>query len=392
MTVRSDAREQLLRAADALHESASGAAVAAEAERTLPRDTVDALRSSGLTRFKGPTEVGGFEADPLTQVEVLERVARADGAAGWCLAIQGGISGMIGAFLPDAGAARVFGKSFPCVAGAFAPKGLGRRVTGGLRVSGRWNFGSGIRHSEWVLSGLRVEGEQGAAAQWIAVVPTREVEIHDNWYAAGLCGTGSCDYSLDDVFIPNEMTFPAFQVAQGRAARGGASFRMGLPGFVAMEHAAIALGIGQRALAEICHHAGSKKRGGLAPGTEPTLLAQRGAFQNELGRSLMNLRAARNLVFDVFGAAWETACAGSVPDSLAQAEMRCAARAATDIAVEVAGMAGRYAGGGALFETHPIQRCVRDLYAASQHFVVADTAYEALGQMTLGRPDTSPMS
>jgi len=392
LAARSEAREQLLQAADAVHDTVSVAAAAAEAERTLPKDTVAALRSAGLMRFKGPADVGGFEADPLIQIEVLERVARSDGAAGWCLAIQGGISGLIGGFLPEAGAAQVFGESFPCVAGAFAPKGLGRRVAGGLRVSGRWSFGSGIRHSEWVLSGMRVEGVEGPAGQRIAVVPTREVTIHDNWYVAGLRGTGSCDYSLDDVYIPDEMTFPVAQVARGDAARGGASFRMGLPGFVAMEHAAVALGIGQRSLDEICVHAGSKQRGGLAPGTAPTLLAQRGAFQNDLGRSIMTLRAARNLVFDVFGAAWEVAHAGSVPDALAQAEMRSAARAATDIAIEVAGIAGRYAGGSSLFEPHPIQRCVRDLYAASQHFVVADTAYEALGQLALGRSDANPMA
>jgi alkylation response protein AidB-like acyl-CoA dehydrogenase len=186
------------------------------------------------------------------------------------------------------------------------------------------------------------------------------------------------------------MTFPILQVATGEAARGGASFRMGLPGFVAMEHAAVALGIGQRALSEICEHAGSKKRGGLAPGTVPTLLAQREAFQNGLGRALMKLRAARNLVFDVVGAAWDTACRGSVPAPLAQAEMRCAARTATEMAAEVAGMAGSFAGGSALFESNPIQRCVRDLYAASQHFVVADTGYEALGKMALGQTDANP--
>ena len=95
-----------------------------------------------VIRFKAPREVGGFEADPLTQVEVLERVARADGAAGWCLAIQGGISGLIGGFLPARGAEQVFGDAFPWVAGAFAPSGTGRAgsrdaaVTSACRTAG----------------------------------------------------------------------------------------------------------------------------------------------------------------------------------------------------------------------------------------------------------------
>jgi alkylation response protein AidB-like acyl-CoA dehydrogenase len=105
----------------------------------------------------------------------------------------------------------------------------------------------------------------------------------------------------------------------------------------------------------------------------------------------MKLRAARALAFDVTGEAWAVARSGEVPPPRLQAAMRAAAREATDVAIDVAAMAYRYAGGGGLFETDPIQRALRDVQAASQHFVVADSAFEALGQLRLGIEGAHPM-
>ncbi|GIT69377.1 MAG: hypothetical protein Ct9H300mP27_04810 [Chloroflexota bacterium] len=76
-------------------------------------------------------------------------------------------------------------------------------VKGGYKVSGRWSFASGIRHSEWVAGGAVVKNQKEDAPQQIRlVVPTVQVQIHDNWQVVGLKGTGSCDYSISDVFVP----------------------------------------------------------------------------------------------------------------------------------------------------------------------------------------------
>ena len=54
-------------------------------------------------------------------------------------------------------------------------------------------------------------------------------------------------------------------------------------------------------------------------------------------------------------------------------------------------IAYRYAGGGVLFDSNPLQRCFRDIHAASQHFMVSDSTYEVLAQFALGLPDANPM-
>ena len=51
----------------------------------------------------------------------------------------------------------------------------------------------------------------------------------------------------------------------------------------------------------------------------------------------------------------------------------------------------RAAGGGALYRAGILQRCLRDIHAGGQHFMVSDSAYERLGQILLGVPDVDPM-
>ena len=46
-----------------------------EEEGTLPQDSVDALYESGLFGLKLPAELGGAEADPVTQLEVIEALS-----------------------------------------------------------------------------------------------------------------------------------------------------------------------------------------------------------------------------------------------------------------------------------------------------------------------------
>ncbi len=320
---------------------------------------------------------------------MLEALARIDGAAGWCLMIQGGSSGLIGGFVPDEAAEAVFGGSIPNVAGVFAPRGQAVPVDGGFRLSGRWQFGSGIRHADWVVSGARVGDADAPTAFRMFVVPRSQVEIHDNWYVSGLKGTGSCDYSLNDVFVPESFSFEAMDLFQGRARRGGPLYRTGMPGFVAIEHTSVALGIGRRALDEITDQAASKHRGVLA--STASALAKRGAFQRDLGKADLELRAARALAVEVFEHAWDLTCAGQVPEPALQAEMRSVATYVTEVAAAVVTTAYQYAGGGVLFDSNPLQRCFRDIHAASQHFAVSNSSYEGLAQFYLGLPDANPM-
>ena len=384
-TDTTEKRRVLMDAVESVRSTLEAGAAESEEIATLSQISVDALYDSGLLRLKLPHVLGGAEADPVTQLDVLEEVSRIDPAAGWCLMIGAASLGGSAAFLPDDAIDELFeGGKPPRTAGAFAPYGKAMPVAGGYRVTGRWPFGSGVRHSDWVSAGARVVGDDPRPAQLRLLMPRRDVTVHDNWQVMGLRGTGSCDFSVDDLFVPDRF---AWDVSRTEPTRGGPLYRLGRPGFVTNEHSAFALGVGRRALDAFAEVAGYKTRGYNT--TNP--LARRPVLQRALGECDMRLRAARALNVEILGDAWDAVCAGRPPEPPLQAQMRAVATHTTDVAADVATQAFRYSGGSALFNTHILQQCLRDINAAAQHQMVSDTAYENHGQFLLGLPDARVM-
>lgn len=171
-------------------------------------------------------------------------------------------------------------------------------------------------------------------------------------------------------------------------SHGGALYKLGVPGFVANEHIGFALGEGRRALNELITAAGSSRRGIVK---SASTLADRSAVQNFIGSSEIKLRAARSLAMSVYADASSRAQSGERPAARLQAEIRSATAYCTEVAVDIATGAFRLSGGGAVYRTGALQRCLRDLNVASQHFVVSDVTYENLGKLILGFEDVDPM-
>ncbi len=383
---RDDKHRVLMEAVESVRDTLEANAEESERIGTLASASVEALYESGLLRLKMPHILGGAEADLVTQLDVLEAVSRIDPSSGWCLMIGAASLGGLAAFLPDDAIEEVFVRGDPPkVAGAAAPSGTATPVDGGYRVTGRWQFGSGIQHAEWVSAGARVvNGFDGYPRQLRVIMPRHKVKVHDNWRVMGLRGTGSCDFSVNDLFVPDGF---AWDSTLTEPVRGGALYRLGRPGFVTNEHSAFALGVARRALDAITEVAASKTRGY----NSVNLLANRPAFQWMLGECDMRLRAARSLNVEILEEAWESVCAGHTPPPPLQARMRSCATYTTDVAVDVTSRAFHYGGGAALFTTSILQQCLRDVHAAAQHQMVSDTAYENHGQFLLGLPDARVM-
>src|SRR5262249_36692060 len=164
------------------------------------------------------------------------------------------------------------------IAGSFTP-GRATRVTGGYRVIGRWSWASGIRHAEWVGAVTLVEHQGGGSPESrFVMVPVSAVEIHDMWHVAGLKGTGSCDFSMTDLFVPRGFTFD-LQTFQPQ--RGGPLYRLGLPGVLINEFVGFVLGVARRALDTIIELVQTKRRG-YGP---QTLLSDREVVQRMIGES-----------------------------------------------------------------------------------------------------------
>jgi len=163
----------------------------------------------------------------------------------------------------------------------------------------------------------------------------------------------------------------------------GPLYRIGLPGFLSVEHAAFALGVGRKALEATIDLAQSKKRGFITY-SNPLLLSTRLSFQSALGRCDFRLRAARSLAVEIFDAAWITVCQGDEPGLEAHAEMRSAGTFATEVAADIVTDSLRYGGGTALYSSNVMQQCLRDIQASAQHYMVNESAYGATGRYYWG--------
>ena len=383
---REEKRRVLMAAVDSVRDTLAAGAQEGDDTGALPQASVDALYESGLLRLKLPHVLGGAEADLVTQLDVLEAVSEIEPSAGWCLMIGAASLGGLAAFLPEDAIEEIFvGGNPPKTCGVFAPMGAAVPVDGGYVLNGRWSFASGIRHSEWVSAGARVVTEsESQPVQIRATMRTSDVEIHDNWRVMGLRGTGSCDFSVKDLFVPESF---AYNPTDTEPARGGGLYRLGRPGFVTNEHSAFALGVGRKALNAILDVGAAKTRGYVS--VNP--LARRPAFQRMVSEADLKLRGARALNVEILERAWQIASCGQTPPAPIQAEMRSVCSYTTDVAADVVTQAFRYAGGAALFETSVLQRCLRDINAGAQHQMVSDTAYENHGQFLLGLPDAKTM-
>jgi alkylation response protein AidB-like acyl-CoA dehydrogenase len=382
---RAEKRRVLLEAVDRVRPILTANADEAEAIRTLPAASVAALRESGLFALKLAAVLGGAEADPVTQIEVIEAVSYIDPAAGWTLFIGAG-GGSLCAFLPEEAITQMFrdGRR-PTIAGAFKIGGKAVAVDGGYRVTGRWSWASGVRHAEWVAAHVMVERQGGNQPEpRLVMAPASAITIHDTWHVAGLKGTGSCDFSMVDCFVPEGFTFDSQAM---RPQRGGPLYQLGLPGLLINELAGFALGVGRRALDAVIDLAHTKRRGygKLIP------LAERAVFQRMVGESDLRVRAARSLIFETFENAWQTVCAGRRPEPALQVEMSSATTWVTDVALDVTTQAFRYGGGSAVHLDNILQRCLRDLQVGASHLMVSDVSYERHGQCLLGLPAVDPM-
>jgi alkylation response protein AidB-like acyl-CoA dehydrogenase len=365
-------RTDLIAAIRARRAEFAAAGDRAEADRNLPADTVQTLRELGAFWLKTPAELGGTPLDPLDFCDVLEEFALTDTATAWAVMVGNGGTGTAGGWLPDAGAGRVFdpgpGRARPLVVGTPGPRGTGHPVAGGYLVSGQWSFASGCGHADWLIGGFRLAAPDGA--MMVAIVPREQATVIDNWRVAGLRGSGSFDFRLEEVFVPAELTFER----AANACRGGALFNVEAHVFLSNELPPLMTGMARRALAEMAFLAGQTARFPGGPSIE-----DRPVFHAEFGRAETRLRAARAAHRDAVAATWAAALAGEVPPHM-HTDLTVASVFAAETCADVIGNLFRYGGGRLLALSELMQRLLRDVLAARQHIGLSEEAYERAGR------------
>jgi alkylation response protein AidB-like acyl-CoA dehydrogenase len=205
-----------------------------------------------------------------------------------------------------------------------------------------------------------------------------QVRIHDTWRVAGLKGTGSNDYEVSEVFVP-EGRWVDFGRAQPVVE--GPLYRLPFLGALALGVAAVALGLARRAQDELVAVAGGKR-----PAGSTKTLAERPVVQADVARAEAARRSAAALVREALGDAWEDAAAGAPPSDELRRRLRLAATNATWQSAHAVDVMYHAAGGSSIHESSALQRVFRDVHVATQHGMVAERTLEPIGRMALGLP------
>lgn len=345
---------------------------ARETERagTMTRPVLDALVDSELFWILLPGDLGGGGQGVVTFLEVVEELSRADASSGWSYMANAGSTGIAAGFLQAEAVREMFGGPDKAItAGQLGPIGRGTEAGGGFRFTGNYQFGSGSAHASWIGGGFLIEdegrvrvGADGQPDARVAFLPRERATFRGNWDVTGLVGTGSYDYQICDEFVAREFTY----------ARSGAApvreepvFALGPGGLGIAGHAAVALGLMKRALAEVAVIADGKKRAGY-----PGPVGDHPLFLHGFARHEAMYQSARGYVLDVFGGAEATASAGRPVAPVEHARIRQVSTWVHDVATEVVGFCHLWGGTQAFRNPTSLGRVGRDLAVATQHVLI----------------------
>ena len=353
-----------------------------DSERRLPDAVFNALADAGLFRLWLPRSLGGPELPPNDFMTVVEAASALDGSVGWLVGNGGGMS-RIGGYLPEPVAREFFSDSHAFVTSATGAVGAAQRVEGGYRVTGRWPFGSGAHHASHFMGLASVKGVDGKDDPPLCCYfERRDVFVHDTWLVSGLRATGSSDFEVRDLFVPEQHThvFMTF-----RPTQDGIVYRLPPVSAFAWTVAVVPLGIARGAMNAFVEIASRKARQGVG-----TLLRDREIVQGNYGRADALYRAARAFLIEAMSELM-TASAEKGPRLInARAVFRTACTHAAETALRIADMLAAESGAVAIFENSPIERFVRDVHAAAKHIAMSPNNYLVSGRVGLGLDPGTP--
>ncbi len=348
--------------------------------RRLPAPAIDALAAAGVFKLCVPRSLGGAQASPLALLATIEELARLDGSAGWCTMI-GATSGLMSVYLDEDVAREIYAPADAITCGVFAPMGRATPTDAGYRVSGRWPFASGCEHSRWRMGGTIADGDaplpSGAPDVRSALFRAEDTTIHDTWDTVGLRGTGSHDFSVDNVEVPRERTF---SLLTDRPKHAG--YDLPFFGVLAAGVAAVGVGIARASIESATTMVQTKK----PPGSKKPL-AHRELVQLEIARAEARTSAARALLGSALDTAMQTVAASAHDDPrciMARARLRIAACHAASESAAVAAAMYELGGGSAVYTRSPLSRQFRDAQVVTHHLMVSSTALTMAGRALLG--------
>jgi alkylation response protein AidB-like acyl-CoA dehydrogenase len=366
-----------------------------EREQCLPPALVEQLKAAGFYRMVIPRALGGLQVDPLTYLRVVELLAEGAGSVGWNLA-NNSIGQLVTLGLPDEGVHEIYPPGHDTVIAGTAVQGGGQAVPvdGGYRVNGHWTFGSGCQESTWMLGSFQIldGGEprrrpDGGSLYWRGVFPRTEAEIvPGSWDVAGLRGTGSFDWTVKDVFLPERRTCPHVGVPLDNQWSRWPGMTYALPSqcWVGPHHSSVITGVARAGIDALIALAVEK-----TPRGRTFRLCDNPQVQDAVGRADAILNAGRVYRGAMIAELWNTIAGGGETTLEQRARCRLASTYAADSAREAMDLVYRHGGSTSFKRVTRLAECWRDLHVVGQTVTVGPEWYPNGGRALLGM-ETGP--
>lgn len=365
-------------------------AAAAEQQRVMAPEIMEALVSSGLLRMWVPRAYGGLEAAPNESLDVMEQLARIDAATGWVVSNCVFIS-ILPQFLPEAVCASIVGDPGVVACGTFVPPGTARATADGYIINGDWSFGSATQYATSIVTlVLEVDDagelvlQEGNPVSIVAYFSRDDIDFRDTWHTLGLRATGSTNFVVNDLVVARDHTYLLGPWEPKVGPFSGPLYRLGLI-MDAIRIAKVGVGIAQGAVDDFVELATSK-----TPAYTAVLTADRATVQERVARAQALVQAGRASIRTTVADGWAAVQDGSRISGERCIPMGLAASFALDAAAQAVDLLYQSGGTTSFRDESPLQQRFRDIQTLRQNAIASWSRFESLGKMMLGRPSDWP--
>jgi len=201
---------QLTSAAEALKPVLRERAAGTETLGKVDPRTIADFQEAGFFRMFQSAHWGGEQSHPADIFRVQEILAQGCPSSAWIMGVVGVHNWQLAHFSKQA-QEEVWGdKPTVLASSSYAPTGKAQAMDGGLMLSGRWFYSSGVDHCDWILLGASVPNEDSPIPDYrTCLVPRKDFEVIEDWNVMGLRGTGSKSVMLKGAFVPDHRQLPA---------------------------------------------------------------------------------------------------------------------------------------------------------------------------------------
>ncbi len=374
---------------DALRPELVAAAPEGEKLRRIPASSFDAIAATGAFNIAAPPRFGGLAANTRETQAVARAIGRGDGGAAWVHGILDSGAWVV-SLMDDRAQEDVWGGEKGIgtfISIVLATTSDAQPVEGGYRVTGRWAYGTGSLHADWSLLGIPIKNEQGEVVDaGLALIPTSELSVDDNWYVAGMKSTGSVTQVAEDVFVPAHRVFPLTAAVEGGYLTTNAELAyttIFVPSLF-MKLIGPHLGMGRAALEFVIAKADSKAIAytGYAKQSDSAI------FQVAIAKASVQLQACELVAASIADTIYANAERGYYAPYAERIEMRAKAGWVVETITTMIHELLTAHGSAGFADSAALQRIWRDQATASRHgHTLGASGYEAYGKVLFGRED-----